>query len=53
LAAKGLDAGHRVLAHAMAQRMIHALRQQERRGGLTKRGKERADLGRVGGAQSA
>src|SRR5271169_1922773 len=34
MAAKGLDTGDRVLAHAMAQRMIHAFRQQERRGQL-------------------
>ena len=34
MAAKGLDTGDRVLAHAMAQRMIHAVRQQERRGQL-------------------
>src|SRR5271154_3713257 len=39
MAAKGLDTGDRVLAHAMAQRMIHALRQQERRGGLVDGGK--------------
>ncbi len=32
MAAKGLDTGDKVLAHAMAQRMIHALRQQWRRG---------------------
>jgi len=37
MAAKGLDIGDRVLAHAMAHRLIHALRQQERRGGLTRR----------------
>src|SRR5271156_1091263 len=39
MAAKGLDTGDKVLAHAMAQRMIHALRQQERRGSLTSEGK--------------
>ena len=32
MASKGLDTGDKVLAHAMAQRMIHALRQQWRRG---------------------
>ncbi len=32
MAAKRLDTGDTVLAHAMAQRMIHALRQQERAG---------------------
>jgi len=41
MAAKGLDTGDKVLAHAMAQRMIHALRQQWRRGGLSEAGKER------------
>jgi hypothetical protein len=39
MAAKGLDTGDKVLAHAMAQRMIHALRQQERRGQLQDGGK--------------
>jgi hypothetical protein len=34
MAAKGLDIGDRVLAHAMARRMIHALRQRWRRGHL-------------------
>lgn len=32
MAAKGLDTGDKVLAHAMASRLIHALRQQWRRG---------------------
>src|ERR1019366_8550545 len=32
MAAKGLDTGDKVLAHAMAMRLIHALRQQWRRG---------------------
>ena len=32
MGAKGLDVGDKVLAHAMASRMIHALRQQWRRG---------------------
>jgi hypothetical protein len=32
MAAKGLDTGDKVLARAMATRMIHALRQQWRRG---------------------
>jgi hypothetical protein len=31
-ATKGLDTGDKVLAHAMATRLIHALRQQWRRG---------------------
>ena len=39
MAAKGLDTGDKVLAHAMAQRMIHALRQQWRRGLLQDGGK--------------
>jgi hypothetical protein len=39
MAAKGLDIGDKVLAHAMAQRMIHALRQQWRRGLLQDGGK--------------
>jgi hypothetical protein len=34
IAAKGLDAGDKVLAHAIAQRRIHALRQKWRRGQL-------------------
>jgi hypothetical protein len=39
MAVKGLDTGDRVLAHAIAQRMIHALRQQWRRGLLQDDGK--------------
>ena len=39
MAAKGLDTGDKVLAHAMAQRMIHALRQQWRRGLIEGEGK--------------
>lgn len=39
MAAKGLDTGDKVLAHAMAARMIHALRQQWRRGILDGEGK--------------
>ena len=41
MAAKGMDTGDKVLAHALAQRMIHALRQQWRRGGLADAGKEK------------
>jgi hypothetical protein len=37
--AKGLDTGDKVLAHAMALRLIHALRQQWRRGLLMGEGK--------------
>ena len=39
MAAKGLDTGDKVLARAMATRMIHALRQQWRRGHLDGEGK--------------
>jgi hypothetical protein len=39
MATKGLDTGDKVLAHALASRMIHALRQQWRRGLLTGVGK--------------
>jgi hypothetical protein len=39
MAVKGLDIGDKVLAHALASRMIHALRQQWRRGLLTDEGK--------------
>ena len=39
IAAKGLDTGDKVLARAMATRMIHALRQQWRRGHLDGEGK--------------
>jgi hypothetical protein len=39
IAAKGLDSGDKVLARAMATRMIHALRQQWRRGHLDGEGK--------------
>jgi hypothetical protein len=37
--AKGLDTGDKVLAHAMALRLIHALRQQWRRGLIAGEGK--------------
>ena len=39
MAAKGLDTGDKVLARAMATRMIHALRQQWQRGHLDGEGK--------------
>ena len=39
MAAKGLDTGDKVLAHAMATRLIHALRQQWRRGLISGDGK--------------
>jgi hypothetical protein len=38
-AKKGLDTGDKVLGHAMAMRLIHALRQQWRRGLLAADGK--------------
>ena len=44
MAAKGMDTGDSVLAHAMAQRLIHALRMQWRTGKLV-------DGGRVKGAR--
>ena len=39
MASKGLDTGDKVLAHAMATRLIHALRQQWRRGLISGDGK--------------
>ena len=39
--AKGLDAGDKVLAKAVASRLIHALRQRCRRSGLVDGGKRR------------
>jgi hypothetical protein len=39
MAVKRLDTGDKVLARAMATRMIHALRQQWRRGHLDGEGK--------------
>jgi hypothetical protein len=39
MGAKGLDTGDKVLAHALASRMIHALRQQLRRGMIQGEGK--------------
>ena len=39
MASKGLDTGDKVLEHAMAQRMIHALRQPWRHGQLQDDGK--------------
>jgi hypothetical protein len=44
MAAKGLDTNDKVLAHAMALRLIHALRQQWKRGLIS-------DHGRVKGAR--
>jgi hypothetical protein len=49
LAAKGLDGGDRVLAKSVAERLIHALRMQAKRGKIAIAGKER---GRSYGSQS-
>ena len=38
--AKGLDSGDRVLAKSVAERLIHALRMQHKRGKLAMKGKE-------------
>ena len=40
LAAKGLDCGDRVLAKSVAERLIHALRMQAKRGKIAVAGKE-------------
>ena len=40
LAAKGLDSGDRVLAKSVAERLIHALRMQAKRGKIAVAGKE-------------
>ena len=39
LAAKGLDGGDRVLAKSVAERLIHALRMQAKRGKIAVAGK--------------
>lgn len=44
MAAKGLDTGDKVLAHAMAARMIHALRMQAKRGKLAIAGKDKGAI---------
>ena len=44
LAAKGLDGGDRVLAKSVAERLIHALRMQAKRGKITIAGKERGAI---------
>jgi hypothetical protein len=41
LAAKGLDSGDRVLAKSVAERLIHALRMQAKRGKIAIAKKER------------
>jgi hypothetical protein len=45
LAAKGLDGGDRVLAKSVAERLIHALRMQAKRGKIAIAGKERGAIG--------
>jgi len=44
LAAKGLDAGDRVLAKSVAGRLIHALRMKAKRGKIAIAGKERGAI---------
>jgi hypothetical protein len=44
LAAKGPDGGDRVLAKSVAERLIHALRMQAKRGNLAIAGKERGAI---------
>jgi hypothetical protein len=44
LAAKGLDGGDRVLAKSVAERLIHALRMQAKRGKIAIAGKERGAI---------
>jgi hypothetical protein len=41
LAAKGLDGGDRVLAKSVAERLIHALRMQAKRGKIGEAGKQK------------
>ena len=41
LAAKGLDAGDRVLAKSVAERLIHALRMQAKRGKIAIAGRDK------------
>ena len=44
LAAKGLDSGDRALAKSVAERLIHALRMQAKRGKIAIAGKERGAI---------
>ena len=44
LEAKGLDGGDRVLAKSVAERLIHALRMQAKRGKIEIAGKERGAI---------
>ena len=44
LEAKGLDGGDRVLAKSVAERLIHALRMQAKRGKIEIAGKERGAM---------
>jgi hypothetical protein len=47
LKAKRLDAGDRVLANSVAERIIHALRMQAKRGKIAIAGKERGAIVRA------
>jgi hypothetical protein len=44
LAAKGLDGGDRVLAKSVAERLIHALRMQAKRGKIAIAGKDKGAI---------
>jgi hypothetical protein len=44
LEAKGLDGGDRVLAKSVAERLIHALRMQAKRGKITIAGKQQGAI---------
>jgi hypothetical protein len=44
LKAKGLDMGDRVLAKSVAERIIHALRMQHKRGKIAIAGKDRGAI---------
>jgi hypothetical protein len=44
LAAKGLDGGDRVLAKSVAERLIHALRMQAKRGKIAVAGRDRGAI---------
>lgn len=44
LEANGLDGGERVLAKSVAERLIHALRMQAKRGKIAIAGKERGTI---------
>ena len=44
LAVKGLDGGDRVLAKSVAERLIHALRMQAKRGEMAISGKDKGAI---------